>query len=352
MPSGKNGMTYVDVVFPAFLFIVGLSIPLAIQRRIEQGDSMARLWTHILMRSVSLIVIGLVLANAYLADPAATGLRRGLWPLLALVGAILFWMVYPRTVDRRWRLPKYAGLFLLLAMLALFRRKTNSGEAWLDFGYWEILGLIGKAYLAACILYVPFRGKIWSPAAWFAILTALNIATRMGMPSPERLFPYWLWPFDSGDLPAIVMAGVVTSSIFLDDRVARSFRDKALWALGFALVLFAAGRTFLFLGLQKNSGTPAWCLYCSGISVVLFLVVYWLADVRGWRRWAAFVKPAGSNTLLTYLLPDLYYFAVLALAVTLPWRTGWPGLLRALVFTGCILALAQLLTGARVRMRL
>ena len=90
MPPGKNGMTYVDLVFPAFLFIVGLSIPLAIRRRLELGDSMPRLWAHILMRSLSLVVIGLVLANADLADPAATGLPVGVWALLALTGAILF----------------------------------------------------------------------------------------------------------------------------------------------------------------------------------------------------------------------------------------------------------------------
>lgn len=354
MPSGKDGMTYVDVVFPTFLFIVGLSIPLAIRKRLARGESMMRLWAHILMRSVSLVVIGLVLANADLADPVATGMRPGVWPLVALLGAILVWLMYPETQERRivYRAAKYGGLLLLCAMLAIFRRKTGTGEAWLAFGYWEILGLIGKAYLAACLLYVPFRKWIWAPAVWFAILTALNIATRMGIPSPERFLPYWAWPFDSGDLPSIVMAGIVTSPIFVDDVLARTFREKALWALGFAAILFASGRAFLFLGLQKNAATPSWCLYCSGIAVVLFLVIYWLADVRGWRRWAAFARPAGSNTLLTYLLPDLYYFALMAFAVTLPWRTGWVGALRALVFTGCILGVSFLLTRARIRMHL
>lgn len=347
MPSGKNGMTYVDVVFPAFLFIVGLSIPLAIRRRLELGDSMPCLWAHILMRSLSLVVIGLVLANADLADPAATGLPVGVWALLALTGAILFWLAYPKIP-----VLKYAGLALLIAMLAIFRRKTPGGEAWLDFGYWEILGLIGKAYLAACILYVPFRKKMWAPAAWFVVLTAFNIATRMGTASPEHFLPQWLWPFDAGEHPSIVMAGIVTSLIFVDDRWARTFREKALSGLGFAAILFAAGWAFTFLGIQKNAATPTWCLYCSAISVLLFLAIYWLADVRQWYGWAAFVKPAGSNTLLTYLLPDLCYFVMLAFAITLPWRTGWAGALRALIFTGCILGLSFLLTRRKIRMQL
>ena len=46
MPSGVNGMTYVDVVFPAFLFILGMAIPLAVRKRLAMGDSMPRLGPH------------------------------------------------------------------------------------------------------------------------------------------------------------------------------------------------------------------------------------------------------------------------------------------------------------------
>jgi heparan-alpha-glucosaminide N-acetyltransferase len=346
MPPGKNGMTYVDVVFPTFLFIVGLSIPLAIRNRLKQSDSMLRLWGHIFIRSISLVVIGLVLANADAADPNATGLPPGLWALLAVTGGILFWLKYP---EKRFRFLKYAGLALLIVMLFLFRRQTKTGEAWLDFSYPEILGLIGRAYLAACILYVPFRKRPWAPAMWLVILTALNIATRTGMRSPEQFLSYWVWPFDSGELPSIVIAGIVASQIF---TLATTFRTKALWASGYAAMLLAGGQAFAFLGISKNAATPAWCLYCSGIAVLLFLAIYWLADVKQWRAWAAFAKPAGSNTLLTYLLPDLYYFASLPIAFSLPWRNGWPGALRSLLFTACILGVSYLLTKRNIRMQL
>jgi predicted acyltransferase len=251
-----------------------------------------------------------------------------------------------------YRVLKYGGLALLVAMLAIFRRQTNTGEAWLDFSYWEILGLIGKAYLAACILYVPFRKNLWALAAWFVALNALNIATRIGLPAPGSFVPFGLWPFDSGEHPSIVMAGILTSLIFVDHRWAKTFRDKGLWALGFAAILFAAGCALLTYGLQKNAATPTWCLYCSAISVVLFLAIYWLADVRKWYHWAAFVRPAGSNTLLTYLLPDLYYFAILTLAIKFPARTGWSGVVRSLIFTGCILCVSFLLTRRKIRMQL
>lgn len=347
-----SGMTYVDVVFPTFLFIVGMSIPLAIGRRIEQGVSGPRLWAHILLRSFSLVVLGLILANAWQADPKLTGLPTGLWAVIALTGAILFLAVYPKDGPQtRWRIMKYAGLAIVIAALAIFRQTNQAGRVtWLDFGYWEILGLIGRVYLAACILYVPFRKWIWAPPAVFAGLTALNIASRVGMTPLDRIFPYALWPFDSGELPSIAFAGIITYSIFFDPRVARTLQRKVILALGFAAILFAGGWATTPLQIHKNEATPAWCLYCSGIGVVLFLVIYWLADVRGWRSWAAPFKPAGANTLLTYLLPDLFYFGV-AGYIALPHR-GWPGIVRAFVFTGCILAVSAFLTKKKIRVQL
>ena len=351
-----NGMTYVDVVFPTFLFVVGMAIPLAIRRRLERGDSTPRLWGHILMRSLSLVVLGLILANTERVDPKLTHLSAGTWGAVAVIGAILFWAVYPKN-DRQtlWRVLKYTGLAILILALAIFRTTNRAGEVtWLNFGYWEILGLIGRAYLAACILYFPVRKWIWAPPAIFAALTALNVATRMGMPPVDTFIPYALWPFDSGEHPSIVFAGIIAWSIFFHPRAARTLERKTAVALGFAAILFAGGWAFSFLGISKNEATPTWCLYSSAIGVTLFTALYWICDVRGWRSWAAFVKPAGSNTLLTYLLPDLFYFTIGATATyeALVPHTGWPGVVGAIVFTGFILGVSWALTRKNIRMQL
>jgi len=354
MDPKVSGMTYVDVVFPAFLFVLGMSIPLAIRKRLEHGDSMRHLWTHILSRSLSLVVLGLVLANAWNVDAGSTHLPGRVWAATALIGAILFWLVYPSTPGRQgfYRALKYTGLSLLVLMLALFRRKTATGQlAWLDFSYWEILGLIGRAYLAVCILYIPLRKRRWAPVVLLVLLTAWNVATRLGLPPVTAVVPYWLWPFDSGELPSVAMAGIVCSSIFVN-RDKWNAQTKSTLALVYAAALFVAGFAFRFLGISKNAATPTWCLWSSGISVVLFLAIYYLADVRRWQRWAVLVKPAGSNTLLTYLLPDLFYFTVGGLYAMLPLSYGWPGVIRSTVFTVFILQVSSLLTKKGIRMQL
>lgn len=355
MLPGVNGMTYVDVVFPSFLFILGMAIPLAVRKRLKAGDTMPRLWGHILLRTFSLVVLGLVLANVGKVDSKLTGIHSGPWGTLALVGAILLWNVYPAAGGRQllYRTLKYAGLILLVAMFVIFRRTAADGHvAWLDFGYWEILGLIARAYLAACLLYIPLRRKPWAPMAIFVGLTALNVASRLGWVGFLRHIPYAIWPFDAGELPSIAIAGVVASTIFLDSSLAQSFKAKALWALGYAAILLGAGWLLLPFGVSKNAATPSWCLFCSGISVLLFLALYWLADVRRITGWAAILKPAGSNTLLTYLLPDLFYFAVGASVTPFLWNSGWPGVARSVIFTFAILGVSGLLTKLRLRMQL
>jgi len=355
MPRGVNGMTYVDVVFPAFLFIVGMAIPLAVERRLKDDSSQLLLWRHILLRFASLAVLGIFIANWSKADAELTGVSKRVWSLTGFAGAILLWNVYPRSPERQklYRALKWVGFVMLFSMLAIFRRKGADGQAaWLSFSYWEILGLIAQTYLAVCILYVPLRRWRWAPLALLTALSALNVVSRLGWVDFLKHLPFWVWPFGRGDLASITMAGIVASQIFLDERIAATVRQKALRAAAYAAALFAAGWMLMGFGIGKLGATPTWCLWCAAISVVLFLALYWVVDVKQMTRWAEFVRPAGANTLLTYLLPDIYYaaFGVSYLAAWL--GAGWPGVARSVVFTALMLALAGLLTRWKIRMQL
>ena len=128
------------------------------------------------------------------------------------------------------------------------------------------------------------------------------------------------------------------------------------WLVVFAVLLFAAGFLLRPLhGISKVYATPTWCLYCSGIGVLVYVLLYWIVDVKHVARWTRLLRPAGSNPLLTYILPSIVYFLLSWLHVTiLPSRfsQGMLGVARAGGFTLLMLALASLLTRWRIRLRL
>src|SRR5580698_3386497 len=215
----EDVMTYVDMVFPFFLFIVGMSLPLSINQRLKRNPSLPALWLHVLVRVLGLLVLGLILANAEKCDPALMPISGSTWGLLALLSAGLYLNVYPRSQ----RFPAYSvvlriiGLVGVVVLLAIFRRTTHSGHtAWIDFSYPEILGLIALSYLAAAILYIPTRRWRWMQPVWFVLLVALCVfSTAKMLPFPDHL-PLYFWPFGNGAMACLIMAGVVTSSIFID----------------------------------------------------------------------------------------------------------------------------------------
>jgi predicted acyltransferase len=354
MPADVDAMTYVDMVFPAFLFIVGMALPLAIRQRLRRDPSRGKLWLHIVLRALALLVLGLILANVHEADPARMPVPPYLWAILGLLGGILLWNVYPGVNRRLVLILRATGAALLVFVFAVFRSATPAGETWLHFGYPEILGLIAFAYLAACLLYVPTRRWRFAPVVWLVVLVAYNAAHAAHWLRHDDL-PIYVWPFGNGALVSLVMAGVVTSLIFLEDGRTRSATRRIGLGLLLAIACLAAGWLLRPLGISKIRATPTWALWSMAASCALFTALYWLCDVRQRTRWAWLVRPAGSNTLLTYLIPDLYYFLVAwtgTAALLGHWNHGWPGVVRALAFTVAMLLVAHAATKARQRMQL
>jgi predicted acyltransferase len=156
-------------------------------------------------------------------------------------------------------------------------------------------------------------------------------------------------------MPSIIMAGVITSSIFLGANLTVSPRARMQRGTTLGAFLLLAGWLLTPFGISKIHATPTWSLYSSGVAVLLFTALYWLCDIRKRTAWAAPVSAAGSNTLLTYLLPDLWYFFFLATGITFfsaHWNAGMPGVIKSLVFTALMLYFATVLTRARVRLQL
>jgi hypothetical protein len=226
---------------------------------------------------------------------------------------------------------------------------------WIDGSYPEILGLIGYTYLSVTALYLFTRRWLWAPVAWFVALVALcAVSTAHWLNFPNTL-PLYFWPFSNGSWACMTMGGLVTSVIFLGDHRRRTAKQKMLAAVVFAVPVLIAGWLMTPLGISKIRATPTWSLYCVGAAVLCFTLLYWVCDVKKRTGWAFWVRSAGSNTLLTYLLPDFY--DVIAgvtgfMFLEAHLRTGWPGVVKCVVFTFFILGVSSLLTRLRLRMQL
>jgi heparan-alpha-glucosaminide N-acetyltransferase len=353
MPRETNGMTYVDMVFPAFLFVMGMSIPIAVERRIAENDSRGKIWLHIAARSLSLVALGLFIANGPQVDRQQTRISAVWWDFLGFAGIALFWGVFrSSSADGRLsRVARYGGLFLLAILAIVFRRTTQDGHvAWLDFSDWEILGLLGWAYLLVGSLYLLFKKNVVALAASLALLCALNVLSTAGWFAWLKRFPPYVQPFEAG-LSSITMAGLLAALILLKGTLAGSIRTKALLALSYAALLAGTAWLLTPFGISKLRDTPAWCLYCAAANTLLLLLLYWIADVQRWTKWAGLIEPVGANALLAYMLAYMAYFIPALFRLTADGTEGWYGVVRSLLFTALVLAVTVVITRFKFRLQ-
>src|SRR5664279_2085457 len=81
LPESQDGYTFVDVVFPGFLFIVGVAIPLALHKRMARGESLLSLLQRVLVRTASLLFVGVIMVNSSYFSADASGVSKSLWYL-------------------------------------------------------------------------------------------------------------------------------------------------------------------------------------------------------------------------------------------------------------------------------
>src|SRR6266436_4195893 len=108
---GGSGMTFVDLVFPAFLFIVGMSIPLALGARKAKGEPGWKTLWHVVLRTLSLLAIGILMVHET-PDTAALGWPGAWWCVLMYLSAIVAFCSFspPSSASeargKRWRIAR------------------------------------------------------------------------------------------------------------------------------------------------------------------------------------------------------------------------------------------------------
>ena len=357
MPADADAMTFVDVVFPAFLFIVGMAIPFAVKTRLKRGDSWLQIWQHALVRIAGLLILGVFMVNSEEMNAEANLISKSLWDVLLFISAILIWNQYPKT-DQKSRKNlflalKVVGGITLGVLFFLFRKGTAPNLQGMTTSWWGILGLIGWAYFYALLVYSLFKQNL---AGIIGILT-LFIFMACGLKSETLELPVYLQWMQSqtGHLvhASLSLAGIVLSLFLMDDPAKQTPGRKIRSMLIFGLLL-AVAAYFLrpLYGISKIYATPSWALYCASICSMLFAFIYWLVDVKRLSRWANFLEPAGKNPLLTYILPYIFYAIAGFSYLPAMFNTGALGIARSIVFSLFILGISAILTKRGIKLHL
>lgn len=350
--ADEDMMGFSDTIFPAFLFCMGMAVPLAVQARYRKGDSPLQVVAHLFWRTLALIVMGLFTLNA---GGVEGGLTYEWFSVLMVIGFFLTWAIYPKATGGRkllYTAMKTAGIALLL-FLVIYR---DAHGAPFETGWWGILGLIGWTYAVCAVIYLFTGDNLRLNTIAWLVVVLLSVLNHMHEPPSGFAWQMLTLSFIPGDwtLHALGMSGVVAT--LLMQRYATPERPGR-----FAAILCALGAVMLILALlchphwiiSKIQATPTWLFYCLAMYFPLFALFYWLTDTRGKASWFRLIKPAGTATLTCYILPYLWYPLESLLGVHYPAAldAGVPGLLKSVVFSLVIVLLTGLLVKGKVKLK-
>lgn len=318
MKADFDGMGLADWVFPGFLFIVGMAIPFSFSKRFSKGQNLAGISRHIVIRTVSLLIIGVLMLNSERVNPELTGLSRNLWALLMYLGVFLIWNDYPAKDQKFFLIAglRLAGLAILCFLVLKFKSGLPENNGSLVTEWWGILGLIGWGYLVSAFTYVLCRDSIFKTAAVALFFLVLNMLSGWHLLKVPVIINTVFGVIIDGNVPFIVLSGLV-AGLIITKLPLTEFRKVIPIFAGLGIFYMISGFVLRkWFIISKIIGTPSWAMICCGISLFVFIIIYWIADVRKLSGWAAFVRPAGENSLTTYLAPDIIYYLI--------WSSGIP----------------------------
>lgn len=262
-----NGCTPTDLVFPFFVFIVGVSVSFSFRNLIDTDRSV---WVRkILKRTALIFLIGLFLNWFPFIGKSIGDLRVfGVLQRIALAyGLGAFIIIY---VKERW-LPLVFAIILL--------------------GYWAILWTTGSADP------LSLEGNaVRALDLWF--VGEMHIYGGYGIPfDPEGLL---------SSLPA---AGTVLFGYFVGRRIQLAatplLKIKKILPLGIGGIVIGVCWHFLGFPINKPLWSGSYVLYAGGLATLLLALLLWCIDEKGWKKWSYIFRVFGLNPLVSYALSGL-----------------------------------------------
>jgi predicted acyltransferase len=278
-----NGWTAADLVFPCFVFVMGISVALSIRSRLARGDSRAEVFRHAAKRTLILIVLGVFL-NGFPGFDLAT------WRVLGVVQRI-------------------ALCYLVAVGLGLWsgERVQVTAVVVLLLGYWALLRLVPVPGFGLPGRDIPFLDPEGNLTAWLdrAVFPGRLYDT---VRDPEGLL---------STLPSMATAllGLLTGR-WLISSTAKDSRKATTLLLAGMVGLAAGGLWSLWFPINKNLWTSSYVALSAGFTLVLLSLLYWVIEVRGWRgAWTMLFLVFGLNAILGFVLDLLIWLPMAYLHV-------------------------------------
>jgi predicted acyltransferase len=279
--SAWNGWTPTDLVFPTFLFLVGVSIVFSMQARLARHESRASLLRHIFTRAIILFLLGIVV-NGFPFFPLTT---------LRIYGV----------------LQRIAICYLGVSILYLLSRKVAvlaaSAVAAL-VGYWILMRFVPVPHFGVPTHSIPLLDR---DANWVAYIDRKIFPMRLYNQTrdPEGLL---------SDIPACAttLLGVLTGLWLRARRPAR----QIAWGLFVAAVccLLMGQAWNVCFPINKQLWTSSFVLLSAGWSLLALGICYFLVEIEQWKHgwtypWLVF----GSNAIVAYIVSELLASALFSI---------------------------------------
>lgn len=272
--SEWNGWTPTDLVFPFFVFIVGVSMVYSFRSRLARGDSKSAILMHAFRRAVILFAIGVLLINSFPDHYNPAHMR--------IYGV----------------LQRIAICYLVAAVFVLWTGIEGKIVAIgvCLIGYWILMRYVPVPGFGVPTHSIPLLDTDRNWVAWLDRKLLMGHLYE-GVRDPEGLL---------STIPAIgtVLFGVLTGEWL---RSKASAGKKALWMLIFGVIGLASGKFFnIWFPINKKLWTSSYVLFAAGFALVVLALCYWLLDVRKLRgRWTMPALVFGMNAIAAYTLSEM-----------------------------------------------
>ena len=264
------GFTCWDFIAPLFLFVVGLSMPYAISKRLERGEGRRGIYLHIVRRTLLLIALGLVFNGILKLDFANF---------------------------------RYAGVLQRIALSYFFAALITMGARVRGQMYWTA-GLLLGYWAAMAFIPVPgFGAGVFTPEG-----NLEGYIDRLLLPGRFCCFGFGDNEGYLSTIPSVctVMLGVLCGHLV---RSGWPQRKKLLVLVGGGVASLALGLLWsLVFPIITMLWTSSYVLFANGWAMLVFALFYWIIDVRGWRKWAFPFVVIGMNAITIYVVQSQFNF--------------------------------------------